>query len=315
MFRHDVFRTESQLTAVVSISALGGILFALSNRASAQHVKTLHSTTLFFLGLLVLNLYKPEFLAWLFNPWEMETKYWFALYVGKVCGLILLDLLVLGMVKCSSVRPLEYCENNPRAKGLERLEWIDYSFLLLNSVIETVFVHHLCRFVSSSPNIVFEMDKMSVLNTVVVFVLFFVIDDLFYAPSHYLMHLKWLYPYIHKHHHRQNLPVRGYFDAGNEHPLEQLAGLGCLFATLHLVGDLCQIHIVSLGIYFIMYAAMAVLNHTRFDFQSNILGFHYAVGAHEMHHRYPKTNFAQYFMVWDKLVGTYKPYHRGVRVR
>jgi hypothetical protein len=31
-----------------------------------------------------------------------------------------------------------------------------------------------------------------------------------------------VYPYVHKHHHRQILPKRGYLDAGNEHPIEQV---------------------------------------------------------------------------------------------
>ena len=304
--------SEERMTAVVGVSALGGVLFAAASRAPDQHIKPLQSASFFLLGLLSWNIYQPGFLFWLFNPWELEIKLWFGLYLGKVCGLLLLDGLVLLMTKVSSVPPLEYCENNPRAKGLERLEWIDFLFLFFNSVIETVFVHHLCQFVNSSPNIVFGSAGANVANTALAFVALFVIDDLFYAPAHRLMHWKSLYPYIHKHHHRQNLPVRGYFDAGNEHPLEQLVGLSCLFVTLQLVSMVCAIHVIALGVYFILYAAMAVLNHTRCDFQFNIFGFHYSVAAHEMHHRYPKTNYAQYFMVWDQLMGTYKQYDRGL---
>ena len=37
----------------------------------------------------------------------------------------------------------------------------------------------------------------------------------------------------------------------------------------------------------------------------------YTVRAHETHHRYPTKNMAQYFMFWDKLYGTYKPYYDG----
>ena len=40
-------------------------------------------------------------------------------------------------------------------------------------------------------------------------------------------------------------------------------------------------------------------------------GFEYTVRAHETHHRYPTTNMAQYFMFWDKLYGTYRPYYDG----
>ena len=30
-----------------------------------------------------------------------------------------------------------------------------------------------------------------------------------------------------------------------------------------------------------------------------------------MHHRKPNTNFAQYVMFWDRLMGTYRPYDAG----
>merc|ERR1712087_178035 len=33
--------------------------------------------------------------------------------------------------------------------------------------------------------------------------------------------------------------------------------------------------------------------------------------AHETHHRKPQTNFAQYVMFWDRLMGTYREYDSG----
>ena len=30
-----------------------------------------------------------------------------------------------------------------------------------------------------------------------------------------------------------------------------------------------------------------------------------------MHHRKPNTNFAQYVMFWDRLMGTFRPYDAG----
>ena len=59
------------------------------------------------------------------------------------------------------------------------------------------------------------------------------------------------------------------------------------------------------------YAVLALLNHTAYDVQFAFAGFEYTVRAHETHHRYPTTNLAQYFMIWDKLMGTYKPYYDG----
>ena len=121
--------------------------------------------------------------------------------------------------------------------------------------------------------------------------------------------------YVHKHHHRQNLPERGYLDAGNEHPIEQVLGLSCLYATLVLVSRVVGLHAVTILVHFLLYAVLALLNHTAYDVEFAFWGFEYTVRAHETHHRYPTKNLAQYFMFWDKLYGTYKPYYDGADKR
>ena len=76
---------------------------------------------------------------------------------------------------------------------------------------------------------------------------------------------------------------------------------------------MCGVHALTILIHFLMYAVLALLNHTNYDVQFRFFGFEYAVRSHETHHRYPQTNLAQYFMVWDKLMGTYKPYYDGLK--
>ena len=106
---------------------------------------------------------------------------------------------------------------------------------------------------------------LGAMNTFVSLYLLFVVDDLIYAPAHWLMHRAWLYGYIHKHHHRQNVPIRGYADAGNEHPLEQVVGLSIVWATLQIVSRLCGVHALTMVVHFVAYAALALLNHTNMD--------------------------------------------------
>ena len=201
---------------------------------------------------------------------------------------------------------LEYRVQNPKAVGLEALEVIDYSFLFINSFIEYTFAPQVARFVVTTG--VWSLGELGLWNTAPALFLVFAIDDAFYAPTHKLMHNYRLYPYIHKHHHRQWLPARGYTDAGNEHPLEQVLGLSCLWATLQIVARLTGLHAATIVVHFTLYAALAMLNHTGCDVRVKLPGFEYTVGAHEMHHRQPNCNMAQYFMFWDKLMGTYKPY-------
>ena len=68
-----------------------------------------------------------------------------------------------------------------------------------------------------------------------------------------------------------------------------------------------------MGAHFGFKALGACFNHTGYDVQVRFLGIEYSVRAHEMHHRKPDTNFAQYVMFWDRLMGTFRPYDSGVR--
>jgi sterol desaturase/sphingolipid hydroxylase (fatty acid hydroxylase superfamily) len=125
------------------------------------------------------------------------------------------------------------------------------------------------------------------------------------------MHYDFIYAYIHKHHHRQSLPKRGYWDAGNEHPIEQIIGTSLFYFTIHIVSYFIPLHIGLIATHFVLYAALAFLNHTPYDISFNWLGFKYQVRDHSMHHRHPKCNMAQYFMWWDMLAGTYREYNDG----
>jgi sterol desaturase/sphingolipid hydroxylase (fatty acid hydroxylase superfamily) len=51
---------------------------------------------------------------------------------------------------------------------------------------------------------------------------------------------------------------------------------------------------------------MASLNHTRFD--AVIPWGVYDVKAHDVHHRIPQSNYGQYIMLWDRLMGSFRPY-------
>ena len=93
------------------------------------------------------------------------------------------------------------------------------------------------------PQVLRVAPSLSLLNGPAAFWLLLVADDMLYAPAHRLMHWKPVYKcaaawqlragfahtrpsadpgrFVHKHHHRNTYPSRGYFDGANEHPLEQ----------------------------------------------------------------------------------------------
>ena len=79
---------------------------------------------------------------------------------------------------------------------------------------------------------------------------------------------------------------------------------------------LVYMYVVTILLHFVLYAALALLNHTDMDVNFSFVGFDYSVGAHEMHHRNPECNMAQYWMGLDKYVlGTYRPYTNGKKTK
>jgi len=232
-------------------------------------------------------------------------------YTLKTGLLCLLDFLIHAVLKFLNPPRMLFRIQNPGVKGLLILEWIDFTFLALNSVIEFTYVTNLAYFALYSSRVDVPWNSLSFLNSVCAFYLMFVVNDLFYALGHRFMHWTAFYPYVHKHHHRQILPKRGYADAGNEHPIEQVIGLACNWLAVNLVVRITGAHASAIIVYMAVFGVLALLNHTEFELNFNILGmpgFRYSVGAHEMHHRNPKCNMAQSFMWWDRLMGTYKAY-------
>jgi sterol desaturase/sphingolipid hydroxylase (fatty acid hydroxylase superfamily) len=256
----------------------------------------------------------PESIKHLVNPWSLDPSLFFGLFLLKCAAIFVLDQIVEALVHCrGKPKMLGFKVNHPKVKGLDKLATQDYVFLVVNSMIEFIFVLHVAVFMWESPRMLRthsaeELFTTSLLLQIPALWCLFAIDDFMYAIAHKIMHHRWFYAAIHKHHHRQNYPTRGYLDAGNEHPFEQVIGLGLLWVTILMVSSVVKLHVITLLLHFLCYAAMAVLNHTQYDIKFCWFGFQYEVACHETHHRFPQTNFAQYFMTWDRMMGTYKEY-------
>jgi sterol desaturase/sphingolipid hydroxylase (fatty acid hydroxylase superfamily) len=136
----------------------------------------------------------------------------------------------------------------------------------------------------------------------------FVVRDVCYSPCHKVFHQPWCYPLIHKHHHRQHYPTRGYLDAGNEHPIEHVVGVYSTWAAVLVAVHWTGAHAATIFFFFNLHAAMAMLNHSPYDVSCNILGIKYSVANHEMHHRKFTVNYAQYCMWYDYAMHTFADY-------
>ena len=174
-------------------------------------------------------------------------------------------------------------------------------FITINKLSTIFFVYNAAQVMYFTPTIYKLPSELSISNTLGSLVGFYLFYDLCYLCFHQFLHLRPVYPLIHKHHHRQKAPSRGNADAINVHPIEFLGGEYLHLLTIYLI----PCHLYTAILFIILGGILASLNHTRFDV--NIPGL-FSVKAHDVHHRMPESNYAQYTMIWDRLFGSYRSY-------
>mmetsp|Transcript_48843 Transcript_48843/g.81176 ORF Transcript_48843/g.81176 Transcript_48843/m.81176 type:complete len:271 (-) Transcript_48843:155-967(-) len=188
----------------------------------------------------------------------------------------------------------------------------DLLFIGINKMLTWVMVYHTFIYALSSHScLLWELKELRVINTLVTLVALFVVYDLFYSLFHRALHHRSIYRFVHKHHHRQVVPTRGLLDSVNVHPLEYLGGEYFHLLAIHLVSHyMLPLHVMMLPIFLGGGGVLAALNHTRLDvrIQLPFIATLYDVRAHDTHHCRFVCNYAQYTMVWDRLLGTYKEY-------
>lgn len=191
----------------------------------------------------------------------------------------------------------------PGGKPLEAFGKKDMLFIAINKVTTMFFTYHVIRFAHTSPHVEWDFGRLTLWNTVGAYFAFHVLYDLIYCWFHRILHIRALYPYVHKHHHRQVVPFRGNLDAINVHPFEFASGEYLHLLCIYLV----PCHILTVALFIILGGIMASLNHTRFDASVDSI---YQVKYHDVHHRIPDTNYGQYIMLWDHVFGSFRPYNK-----
>jgi len=185
------------------------------------------------------------------TPFTWTSKRSLSWSAQRVCGLLGIPLL-------PSRVPQPIRKDRP-------LDGISYFFLGCNQIVDLTFTQNLAHLLWTTPDIVWGWQHVTLSNTVVAFAALFLIDDFFYYWAHRWMHHPLFYKHVHKHHHRQVLPKRGYSDGINVHPLEAIIGLGLVWTTLYIVRVSLGLHFVTASIFFTIYALCAILNHTPYD--------------------------------------------------
>mmetsp|Transcript_49023 Transcript_49023/g.151383 ORF Transcript_49023/g.151383 Transcript_49023/m.151383 type:complete len:242 (-) Transcript_49023:183-908(-) len=198
-----------------------------------------------------------------------------------------------------------------KAKKQKQLEGIDRAFITFNKLVSILFVYHCILMAQATMNTDF-FDTGAMLEDLKRFPLIFpaiiIVYDFFYTIMHWALHIPAIYPWIHKHHHRQLVPFRGNIDAINVNPIEYVLGeYNHLFSTYLMtlvLGPKAPMHAVSFLLYVAIAGLLSSLNHTRIDVKIPYL---YSVWWHDYHHRQPRCNYGQYIMLWDAVFGWFKP--------
>lgn len=123
---------------------------------------------------------------------------------------------------------------------------IDRLFIGISKAATGPFVYFYFRFAYFEPNVEWQISKLGLQNTVFALVALFTIYDFFYTILHWALHIKAIYGFVHKHHHRQLAPSRANVDAVNVHPFEYFLGeynhLLALFLCSRIV---VRVHVIT----------------------------------------------------------------------
>lgn len=130
------------------------------------------------------------------------------------------------------------------------------------------------------------------------------LHDTYFYWTHRLMHLKRLFPIMHRVHHESRPPTP--WAAFSFHPWESI--LGAVF--LPVLALFIPIHVGAVLFILTLMTLCAVLNHCGYEilpkwWLRGWFGRHLISAAHhDLHHKHVRCNYALYFRFWDKLMGT-----------
>lgn len=247
---------------------------------------------------------------------DMEAPLWYRLMtVPNLIGLgVYFALLAAGFwgLKLLADDDGDWLSNKKmpvRGKHLDDFNMYDDMYRKVNKLLAGPFLLLGIQCAYFDPNMLWEVKDISLQNVLLPLPLYFFIYDFFYATTHMTLHVKGIYAYIHKHHHRQQAPSRGSEDSINVHPIEFCLGHINAIITLFLVCRVAKFHIVGSNLIQLIYAGTSCFNHSRHDIVISIGGLQiWTSKDHDVHHRIPNKNFGRIIMFWDWLFGTYRPY-------
>jgi Delta7-sterol 5-desaturase len=126
--------------------------------------------------------------------------------------------------------------------------------------------------------------------------LFVLVDGLAYY-AHRALHVRALFPYVHRWHHRY--VATSPFVVTAMHPAEFLTFQAVTFAPLFVI----PFHYVSAIVVFVYILVFNIIDHSGVRLESKLPWQGPSV-FHDDHHAHFHCNFGQCFQIWDRLHGT-----------
>ena len=214
---------------------------------------------------------------------RMNPLHFFVAWVVSRVGVIAIDQIAhIVSFRFDALRQKHY-----------QITLTDRVYLMINSIIETCFMVFIGTWSYRSLPILSIYLPLSL-------ILLFVVDDILYAPYHYMLHHRLCYRYIHKKHHMVTHPARGYVHASLEHPIEMVGALILHTLSLHVLSPILDV--TSIGTHIVLKAGIAMLNHTGRDVKIAS----YSTRPHHIHHAKQSVNYAQNVFIFDRIIGTHE---------
>jgi sterol desaturase/sphingolipid hydroxylase (fatty acid hydroxylase superfamily) len=191
---------------------------------------------------------------------------------------------------------------------LEVLETIDICYLVFNTMTEFLGMNHIAAFLLNSST-ERRLATLGAFNGPFAFIMVMVLNDIIYYPCHCIAHKRLFYPYVHKQHHLQFVPFRGYYDAANQNPIEQVYGFAIFIGVMHLTLNTIGLHSGTAWCCTLSWAILNISNHLPFDSSIHLpVPYPAFPRDHQMHHRIPTCNYSTLSTMMDRFCGSYKPF-------
>ncbi|MCK0473454.1 sterol desaturase family protein [Halalkalibacter sp. APA_J-10(15)] len=230
--------------------------------------------------------------------WLKGATWWEASIIILVLNIIILVMCVLignRMVRWFMKRPVaEIVTKRPYEFVLASIS------VLLNSAV-TMIGYYLWK-----KDIIVLSASFGWHSWLDILILLLIMDFAMYV-FHRVAHVKWLYPYIHRTHHRFEDPRPITLFALN--PLENL-GFGLLWIIVLCIYPASWVGITGYLFFNIVYGLIAHLGVEPFPnswVKHPVMKWISTSTYHTQHHQQEHYNFGFYTIIWDRLFGTISP--------